>query len=68
MTNNSSCDTIQTERERTTNLTKRKEVKIMAKSREQIERAIFILECKDHWNNADWQEYERLCRELREVA
>ena len=37
----------------------------MAKNREQLERAIFILECKDHWNNADWQEYYNLCAQLR---
>ena len=39
----------------------------MTKTREQLERAIFILECKDHWNNEDWKEYDRLCRERREL-
>ena len=40
----------------------------MAKTREQIERAIFILECKDYWNNADWQEYYDLCAQLNALG
>lgn len=34
---------------------------------EKVERAIFILECKDHWTSADWSEMSRLQSELREL-
>jgi len=36
----------------------------MARTREQIEMALFILECKDHWDNKDWAEYDKLRKEL----
>lgn len=32
----------------------------MKKTLEQIEEALFILECKDHWNPKDWDEYHEL--------
>ena len=31
----------------------------------QIERALFIMEFKDHWTNADWQERAKLNTELQ---
>lgn len=34
---------------------------------EKVERAIFILECKDHWTPADWRESDRLESKLREL-
>lgn len=40
----------------------------MAKTREQLERAIFILECKDHWTDKDFTEYYKMCAELRELG
>ena len=33
--------------------------------REELERAIFILECKDRWNTQDYIDYNRMCTELR---
>ena len=39
----------------------------MKENIERIERAIFILECKDHWNDKDYAEYNRLNNELREL-
>lgn len=37
------------------------------KTQEQIEREIAILECKDHWTSKDWQENDRLWRELEKL-
>lgn len=34
------------------------------RTQEQIEKEIAILECKDHWNSSDWQEYDKLWKEL----
>lgn len=34
------------------------------RTQEQIERDIFILECKDHWDSRDWAEFARLKKEL----
>lgn len=34
------------------------------RTQKQIKQDIFILECKDHWNSRDWQEYARLKKEL----
>lgn len=34
---------------------------------EKVEREIFILECKDHWTPADWEENRKLCAKLREL-
>ena len=39
----------------------------MAKTREQIEMALFVLECKDHWDNKDWIEYNNLRKELERL-
>lgn len=32
---------------------------------EKVERALFILECKDHWNSEDWNAKAELMRKLR---
>ena len=34
---------------------------------ETIEREIFYLEMKDHWNNADWAKNNELNRELERL-
>lgn len=37
------------------------------RTQERIEKAIAILECKNHWNSSDWAEYDRLWRELEKL-
>ena len=37
------------------------------RTQEQVEKEIAILECKDHWNFNDWQEYDRLWQELEKL-
>ena len=39
----------------------------MKKTLEQIEEALFILECKDHWNPKDWDEYHELESERKDL-
>lgn len=34
---------------------------------EKVEREIFILECKDHWNAEDWKRNTELNNELRKL-
>lgn len=34
------------------------------RTQEQIERDLFILDCKDHWNSGDWKTYSELQKEL----
>lgn len=37
------------------------------RTQEQIEKAIAILECKDHWNSSDWKEYYSLRDEFEKL-
>lgn len=39
----------------------------MKETSEQIKQALFILECKDHWTEADWRENDRLTYELNQI-
>ena len=33
----------------------------------QLEMAIFCLECKDYWNAKDFAKYDEMCAELRKL-
>ena len=33
----------------------------------KLEMAIFILECKDHWDGKDWNKYNELTAELNKL-
>ena len=39
----------------------------MAERIAKIERALFIMEFKEHWNTQDWKEHNRLVTELAEL-
>ena len=34
---------------------------------EKLEMQIFVLECKDHWNTKDYEDYAKMNAELREL-
>jgi hypothetical protein len=67
LTKSNLCSIIITERGKQN--PKRKEVKTMknAERIEAIERQLFYLAMKDHWNNADWARNAELNRELAEL-
>jgi hypothetical protein len=36
--------------------------------KEKLELALFILECKDHWTDADWKEYHEIQENLKKIS